>query len=148
MTTTSAPPDPNRFPHHVTERLRFGDTDQQGHINNAVFATLFESGRVAFLYDRARGLPPQGTQFVIAQLTIRFMGEMTFPGEVLVASGISRIGKSSVTLAQALFLDGACTATAESVIVLTDAEARRSTPLPEEARALFATLAVEPAPPA
>ena len=148
MTASSAPPDPTRFPHHVTERLRFGDTDRQGHINNAVFATLFESGRVAFLYDPARGLPPQGTQFVIAQLTIRFMGEMSFPGEVLVASGIARIGTSSVTLSQALFLDGACTAAADSVIVLTGAESRRPTPLPDAARAHFAALAVEPAPPA
>lgn len=131
------------FPHHVVERLRFGDTDQQGHINNAVFATLFESGRVAFLYDADKGLPPAGTQFVIAQLTIRFLGEMTFPGEVIVASGVSRIGSSSVTLGQALFVGDACTATADSVIVLTDLENRRSTPLPAPVRAHFEALAIE-----
>jgi len=131
------------FPHHVVERLRFGDTDQQGHINNAVFATLFESGRVAFLYDVDKGLPPAGSQFVIAQLTIRFLGEMRFPGEVIVASGVSRIGNSSVTLSQALFVGDACTATADSVIVLTDLESRRSTPLTAPVRAHFEALAIE-----
>jgi acyl-CoA thioester hydrolase len=35
------------YPHRVTEIIRYGDLDPQGHVNNAVFATYFESGRVA-----------------------------------------------------------------------------------------------------
>lgn len=122
------------FPHTITERLRFGDTDQQGHINNAVFAVMFESGRVDFLYDPARNLPPGQTQFVIAELTIRFLREMMFPGDVVVASGLSRMGRSSFGLHQALFVDDQCMATADSVIVLTDPQSRKSSPLPQEAR--------------
>lgn len=131
------------FPHHIVERLRFSDTDRQGHINNAVFATLFESGRVAFLYDADRDLPPAGTQFVIAQLTIRFLGEMRFPGDVIVASGVSRIGTSSVTLSQALFVGDVRTATADSAIVLIDDESRRSTSLPDTVRSHFEGLRIE-----
>lgn len=137
MSESNQPPLPSHFPLKLVERLRFGDTDQQGHINNAVFATLFESGRVDFLYDEGSDMPPAGTQFVIAQLTISFVGEMTFPGEVTVASGIARIGTSSITLSQALFVGGNCTATADSVIVLTDLQSRRSAPLPDAARSHF-----------
>ncbi len=133
-------PVPETFPHRITERLRFGDTDQQGHINNAVFATLFESGRVDFLYDPERGLPPQGCQFVIAEITIRFVAEMTFPGTVKIGSAVSRIGTSSAGITQALFANGVCTATADSVIVLTDLATRRSTPLPDAVRARFEDL--------
>lgn len=34
------------YPLHSRDKLRYGDTDRQGHINNAVFATFFETGRV------------------------------------------------------------------------------------------------------
>jgi len=142
MTTADVPPGQAAYPHQITERLRFGDTDMQGHINNAVFATLFESGRVAFLYDPGHGLPPEGTQFVIAELTVRFERELMFPGDVVVASGVSRIGNTSLTLTQALFAGNERVAGAESVIVLTDLATRRSTPLPDAARARFEDLSI------
>jgi hypothetical protein len=34
------------------DKLRYGDTDRQGHINNAVFTTLLETGRVEFFRSR------------------------------------------------------------------------------------------------
>lgn len=142
MTAAEPPRSPSAYPHQITERLRFGDTDMQGHVNNAVFATLFESGRVAFLYDPEHGLPPEGTQFVIAELTVRFERELMFPGDVLVASGVSRIGNTSMTLGQALFAGDQCVATAHSVIVLTDLKTRKSTPLPDAARARFEALEI------
>ena len=33
------------------EKLRYADTDRQGHVNNAVFATMLETGRVELLYS-------------------------------------------------------------------------------------------------
>lgn len=142
MTAADSPRSQAAYSHQITERLRFGDTDMQGHINNAVFATLFESGRVAFLYDPGRGLPPDGTQFVIAELTIRFERELMFPGDVSVASGVGRIGKSSLTLVQGLFAGDQRVASCRSAIVLTDLTTRRSTSLPKGARDRFEALAI------
>ena len=34
------------FPLRTYEKLRYVDTDRQGHINNAVFASMMETGRV------------------------------------------------------------------------------------------------------
>ena len=31
------------------EKLRYGDTDRQGHVNNAVYSTFLETGRVEML---------------------------------------------------------------------------------------------------
>ncbi|WP_343068673.1 hypothetical protein [Kaustia mangrovi] len=39
------------FPLRTSDKLRYADTDRQGHVNNAVFATFMETGRVAFLHD-------------------------------------------------------------------------------------------------
>ena len=37
------------FPFRTRDKLRYGDTDRQGHVNNAVFATFLETGRVDML---------------------------------------------------------------------------------------------------
>jgi acyl-CoA thioester hydrolase len=47
---------------------------------------------------------------------------------------ILSVGRSSITVGQGLFAGDSCAATAESVIVLTDATTRRSTPVPDALR--------------
>lgn len=128
------------YPRQAAEKLRYADTDRQGHINNAVFSTLFESGRVSFLYDPTKPLTPEGSQFVIAELTIRFMGELNWPNEIVVGTGVSKVGRSSFSLTQGLFCQGECMATADSVMVLMDEKTRKSTALPELARGFFESL--------
>lgn len=140
MDQLAKPTDVSAFPARITERLRYADTDRQGHINNAVFATLFESGRVAFLYDPERPLAPDGAQFVIAKLTIEFLDEMNWPGDVVVGTGVAKLGRSSLHLIQGLFVEGRCVATAESVVVLMDEATRKSTPLPAESLAVLENL--------
>jgi acyl-CoA thioester hydrolase len=112
--------------------LRYGDTDRQGHINNAAYCTFFESGRVAFLCHEHGTIADDGFSFVIAKLSLDFLKEMNFPGTVEVGTRVNQIGKSSFTCGQALFKNGECCSTAESVIVLTDDSTRRSAPLPEK----------------
>jgi len=116
------------------DTLRYADTDRQGHINNAVFATFLESGRVAFLYDPTAPLAPPGCEFVIARLAIDFRAELRWPGAVDIGSVILSVGRSSITVGQGLFNGDDCAATAESVIVLTDATTRRSTPVSDALR--------------
>lgn len=122
------------YKHWTTVHLRYGDTDRQGHINNAVFCTLFESGRVAFLFNESGSITEPGNAFVIAKLSLDFIAEMNFPGLAQVGSKILSIGKSSFTVGQAIFKDGECCSTSESVIVHTDENTRRSAPLPEPVR--------------
>ena len=66
----------------TTDVLRFGDTDMLGHVNNAVFATLCESGRVDFYRKRLDDALPLGAFWVIVRLVIDFRAELHYPGEV------------------------------------------------------------------
>ncbi len=140
--------DPTRLSARATyrqwaqDKLRYADTDRQGHINNAVFATFLESGRVSFLYDPEAPLAPPGCEFVIARLAIDFLAELHWPGVVDIGSAVLAIGRSSITIGQGVFSGDGCVATAETVIVLTDATTRRSTPLPEALRARLAALTI------
>lgn len=119
--------------HWTNVTLRYGDTDRQGHINNAAYCTLFESGRVGFLFDE-RGETPAGSgkSFVIVKLTLDYLVEMNFPGTAEVGSKIIAIGRSSFKVGQGIFIGDTCYSTAESVIVLTDDSTRKSTPLPPD----------------
>lgn len=122
------------FPAQQTIPLRYSDTDRQGHVNNAVFVTLLESGRVALLYNEQGTLPPKGTQFVIANLNLDFVSELDWQSPVIVGSGITKLGNSSVRFAQIIVQNDQVAARAETIIVLMDNETRRATPLPEAAR--------------
>ncbi|MXQ12759.1 acyl-CoA thioesterase [Microvirga makkahensis] len=128
------------YPHRTSAEIRYADLDRQGHVNNAVFATYSEIGRVAFMYDPDRPLAPPGTSFVIARLVIDFRAELFWPGTVEIGTGILRIGRSSFTLAQGIFNKGRLAATAECTIVLVDGRTRRSTPLPPETLAALERL--------
>lgn len=47
------------FPFRSSDKLRYGDTDRQGHVNNAVFSTFLETGRVELLLTGCgKRLPP------------------------------------------------------------------------------------------
>ncbi|QRM28926.1 thioesterase family protein [Microvirga sp. VF16] len=120
------------YPSRSSTDIRFADLDRQGHVNNAVFATFSEIGRVAFMYDPERPLATEGRSFVIARLVIDFRAELFWPGTVDIGTGVLRIGRSSFTLAQGIFNDGRLAATTEATIVMVDKETRRSTPLPPQ----------------
>jgi acyl-CoA thioester hydrolase len=126
----SAPPRPEDYPRHSQDKLRYGDTDRLGHVNNAAFSTFLETGRVELLHDPAAPLNAPGCSVVIVRLEIDYVAEILWPGKVDIATRVASVGRSSVRLDQALFQDGRHVASAESVVVHVDLAARRSSPLP------------------
>lgn len=128
------------YPLRTYEKLRYVDTDRQGHVNNAVFASMLETGRVELLYDPANPLYEPGCAFVIASLHLDFRGEITWPGQVDIGTGIAAVSRSSLTLEQGLYQNGRCVATARTVIVQMNESTRRAHPLGERALARFAPL--------
>lgn len=115
------------------EKLRYADTDRQGHVNNAVFSTMLETGRVEILYDQDSPLAKPDCAFVIASQKLDFHSEITWPGRVDIGTRVAWIGRSSMTLEQALFQGGELRAAAKTVIVQLNETTRRSEPLGLEA---------------
>ena len=116
------------FPAISFDKLRYGDTDRQGHVNNAVFTTFLETGRVEVLIDDNRDLHKDGCEFVIARMELDFRAELKWPGRVWIGTRVAQIGRSSVTFEQAIFQDGRCAGTGESVVVQIDRATRKSSP--------------------
>jgi acyl-CoA thioester hydrolase len=109
-------PEPGAFTHWATDTVRFSDQDAVGHINNVAIAAYVESGRVAFGHDlRTTGDP--GASFVLARLSIDYRAQAHYPGDVRVGTRLLAIGRTSFTVAQGVFKDEVCIATAEGVLV-------------------------------
>ncbi len=118
----------------TSDKIRYADTDRQGHVNNAAFATFCETGRVEILYDPDRPLMSAGGEFVIASLSIAFEGEIRWPGEVSIGTWIRKLGTSSIHIGQVLHQGELCVARAETVVVQIDQATRRALPLSQRAR--------------
>jgi acyl-CoA thioester hydrolase len=118
--------------------LRYADMDMLGHLNNAVYATLFEAGRVAYVEEVLQPLTPAGAGYVIVRLTVDFKAEARYPGIASIRTRISRVGGSSMTYLQDLRVNGQLAATAESVCALFDLEKRKAMRCPDAMRAILA----------
>lgn len=129
--------DPSAYKQWSVINLRYGDTDRQGHINNAVYCTLYESGRVDFLFNDGESVAGEGTAFVIAKIALDYLKEMHFPGDVKVGSKILSIGRSSFRVGQGIFYKDHCCSTAESVIVVIDPSSNKSIPIPDALRSVL-----------
>jgi acyl-CoA thioester hydrolase len=135
-TDRALPPATSRSSYSLwaSDTLRYGDTDRQGHVNNAVFATFCESGRVSFLYDEALDLRGPAANFVIARLELDYRAELFYPGTVDIGTRVLAIGRSSFRLGQGVFSGDTCAATAECIMVLVDDATRKSQPLTPQLR--------------
>ncbi len=116
------------------DKLRYADTDRQGHVNNAVFATFCESGRVMFLYDETLNLAGPDANFVVVRLELDFRSELFYPGRIDIGTRVLGIGRSSFRLGQGIFNGETCAATSETVLVLMDAGTRKAKPLTPQLR--------------
>jgi acyl-CoA thioester hydrolase len=120
------------FPFRQSDNVRFADLDPNEHVNNAVYATYFETGRVALIKDRSYGLMPHGLAWMMVRLDMHFRSELRWPGTIEMGLGVSKFGRTSVTFDQVVFSGDRCAASAQSFSVLIDERTRRPTPLTEE----------------
>jgi len=125
------------FPYRLTDNVRFGDLDPNQHVNNAVFATYFETGRVTLMKDRSYGLTPEGFSWVMVRLDMHFRAELHWPGTIEMGLGLVKFGRTSVTFEQVVFSAGRCVASAQSVSVLIDEATRKPRRLTAEIVAAF-----------
>ena len=120
------------FPYRLTDNVRFADLDPNHHVNNAVSATYFETGRATLMKDLKFGLTPSGLAWIMVRLDIHFRAELRWPGTIEMGLGVTKFGRTSVTFDQVVFSEGKCVASAQSVSVLIDEATRKPTPLTEE----------------
>jgi acyl-CoA thioester hydrolase len=126
------------FPYRLSDNVRFADLDPNQHVNNAVYATYFETGRVTLMKERSHGLLPEGLGWIMVRIDIHFRAELHWPGKIELGLGVAKFGRTSVSFDQVVFSEGKCVASARAITVLIDEVTRKPVPLTPELKAKFA----------
>ncbi|MFN3588422.1 MAG: acyl-CoA thioesterase [Spirosomataceae bacterium] len=130
------------FPLITYDKLRYADTDRQGHVNNSFFSTFFETGRVEMIFHPDLEAINTNVSFVLAALHIQFLREIKWPGIIKIGTAVTKVGNSSIQLHQQLFQDDECMAIAESTIVQVDATSRPIA-ISEKAKEIYSRFVIE-----
>jgi acyl-CoA thioester hydrolase len=119
------------------EKLRFSDIDMLGHVNNVAYAALIETARLAYMVQ-GLGVPlPKGHLLVMVRIEIDYRAELHWPATVQIGSRLTRIGTSSIGIANGVFMGDLCAASSLTTMVLIDQGTRRPVPISAEARAVL-----------
>jgi acyl-CoA thioester hydrolase len=107
-------------------RVRWRDTDAQGHVNTAVFLTYLEEGRDAF-YAQVLGADPH---YVVARVELDLRAEVRHAdGQVTVRIAAERLGTTSLTTRETILATSGDVA-AEARVVTVRWDPGRRQPIP------------------
>src|SRR5262249_50586477 len=119
-------------------RVRYAEIDAQGVVFNANYLAYFDTAITEYLralpYKYGLGGDPvTGTDFHIVTATVEYKAPIRFDDEMEVGARTTKLGRTSIAYALAIFPKGGETvlSTGEVVWVNTDMKAMRSAPLPE-----------------
>lgn len=126
------------YPLQTLMQPRFGDVDSNRHLNNVAQIRLFEEGTAA-LHRKAISKRPAG-RGIVAQHTIRYLSQGSYPEPLTLGTGILRIGNSSYEIEQLLLQEGRPVSVCNTVVVYL--EEKRPAALPQHWREALATLAL------
>lgn len=108
---------------------RFRDIDALGHVNNAVFLTYFEEGRLNYL--RGLGvLDPAKPSILIARVEVDYLRPVLLGETLSLSVHAIGFGRTSFTLSYELSIGGALCARSKSVQVWIGNEERTPSPIP------------------
>ena len=121
------------FPFVHVERIRFGDIDVMGHVNNAVFLTYLEEARFAFLRHLGLVEAVDEPGLILAHAEIDFRSPAAGE-EVEVGIRAARLGTKSFDLEYELRAADRLVAAAKTVLVAYDYENSAPIEIPAEWR--------------
>lgn len=133
------PADPASFSLWTEERLRYADLDPLSHVNNNAIGEFLENGRVNLF--RAAGGDGGGdgsVWWVVRRLEVDFLREIRFPGIVRTGTRVAKLGTTSCTVRQGIFVEGECRAVSTTIGVCFDPANRKAVPIPPAIRRLLA----------
>ena len=123
--------------HTTAIKMRWGDMDALGHLNNTYYFRYMEQARIEWLDSLAAPIEPGKIGPVIAHIACDFKQELVYPATVLVKTFATHVGRSTMTAELDSFLqhDAATIyATGHAVLVWVDYEKGGSIAIPQAVR--------------
>lgn len=114
-------------------QIRFNDIDALGHVNNNIYLSFFDLGKVEYL-EQLRGASVSWIEgsMVIARLEVDFLSPTFYKEKVRVESRVARLGNKSGDFIQRLVNEqtGEVKCVCKSIFVFIDAETQKPAAIP------------------
>ncbi|MFC0270679.1 acyl-CoA thioesterase [Metabacillus herbersteinensis] len=122
--------------YETSVRVRFGETDALGHVNNTSYFIYLEDARVQFFEKLGYSMDSNNWQFILASTKCDFVGQAYFNQRLRTTTSVSKIGTKSFTLEHSIIDEKTenIIATANAVIVYFNFETQKSEAIPETLR--------------
>ncbi|MDN3640103.1 thioesterase family protein [Simiduia curdlanivorans] len=124
---------------------RFSETDALGHISNTTLPVWFEEARQPVFKIFTPTLAIQTWPLILARFEIDFTAQIYYGQEVLIKTGISRIGTSSLNVYQEAWQNQQRVAIGTTTLVHFDYETQKPSPISESQRDALAAHDFQPA---
>lgn len=118
----------------MTVLPRFYETDALGHINNTVISGWFETAREPVFRIFNPQLALGEWNLILARVEIDYVAQTHYGKEVLLKTGIEKIGNASFVVTQEAWQGKTCVARGKAVQVYFNYQTQKSEPLPPEFR--------------
>ncbi|HPQ08419.1 MAG TPA: thioesterase family protein [Bacteroidia bacterium] len=122
----------NLFQHKIPIQIRYIDIDMQQHVNNAVYLSYIEQGRVEYMNKLFPENDFQKNGLIIARTEIDYYEPIFLNEEIYCYTRISKIGTKSFVFENVLSSNAAIKCFAQSIMVCFDYTQNTTIPVPDE----------------
>lgn len=127
----------DRYKLWTNDHVRFCDLDALGHVNNNAMGMYFENARAKLFSLVTPGWPWNDNIFVLARTCISFKRELHLPARLKLGTCITKIGTTSLHVANALYHAETPISYSESISVLINREKRSPVDISGELRKIL-----------
>lgn len=122
----------------IEQKVVFRDIDALGHVNNAVYATYFETGRIEYLAAVGESMDPMS--LILAEITLTYKSPALLRETLQIGTRVAEIRNSSFIVEGQITdkASGRVVATSRAVIVHFKYDENRSLPVPQDWREAIA----------
>ncbi|MCK0119807.1 acyl-CoA thioesterase [Loktanella sp. F6476L] len=129
---------PEPWSYGMADRVRFGEIDALGHVNNVVYLRWYETLRVNYLKDYGvYDLAGPDPKIVVKTVGLDFKAEVKADDGYINLARTVEMRNTSFTMQYATLVNGQITTTGHAVVVLLNADNTKRA-LPDALRATFA----------
>ena len=131
-----------KFNHQFPIQIRFVDIDAFGHVNNAVFASYYETARVAY-FDEVLGLRINWKKngLILAKNILEYKLPVYLRDTIICKTAVSKLGNKSIEICNLLVRikneKEEIVASANGILVCYDYESNTTIEIPEDWRMLI-----------
>jgi acyl-CoA thioester hydrolase len=139
---------PETFRHTI--RVRYGECDPQGVVFNANWLAYFDILITELFREHVSGdyraMLASGTDMVVAEATVRYLGQAGFDDHIDFEVTVTRLGTTALSTRIEASVDGGPVAAGAMRHVFIDPETKAKKEMPPHVREALAPLVVEQAP--